>query len=259
MGQKISVCKLTLLFFIFSIELSGSAIAAQVQLLVENDWFPYAAEVNGNISGFSVDVMRAAFKARGVGLQLSAVPFARCSVLVDQGKAAGCFQSIFNKAAGKQRIFPRTPLFVAKMAVYATAPTVNKVKVVSLEGHVVGVTNGYYYGQTIEGNQRIRKDVAPSDIANLRKLAAGRIDYAILDPFQYSYIVHGNPDLFSRNKFYQVGIVGKVAMYPFFSRVNPEGRFAAAVYEKGMADVKRFGECQKIEKHWHARFVKVQQ
>ena len=61
--------------FLLLLFLMGAATEAfaqqRVTLVAENDWFPYSAERHGEPEGMAVDLVRAAYKAAGVELELA--------------------------------------------------------------------------------------------------------------------------------------------------------------------------------------------
>lgn len=74
-----------------------------------------------------------------------------------------------------------TPLFIANayvIAAHASAPPLPRLE--DLVGQRVGTVLGYRYGE-IESRAGFRREDAPDMGANLRKLAAGRLRYALTD------------------------------------------------------------------------------
>jgi ABC-type amino acid transport substrate-binding protein len=88
-----------------------------------------------------------------------------------------------------------TPMFIPNAEVIAGAagaPPLRRIE--QLEGQTIGTVLGYQYGQT-ELQGRFRRDDAPDMAANLRKLAAGRMPYALSDEISLLWAKRQHPAL----------------------------------------------------------------
>ena len=83
------VCWWTLLFV-------GAGVFAgeRIRIGAEDDWSPYSSVAQGRPVGFAVDLVRAAWAASGVDVELVPLPYARCMKEVDRGLLAGCFDTL---------------------------------------------------------------------------------------------------------------------------------------------------------------------
>ena len=118
-----------------------------------------------------------------------------------------------------------------------------------LEGRRVGVTNGYTYGDAVEDDRLIDKDAALRDELTLRKLVAGRVDFALVYTAVTDYLLQAHPGEFA-GRIRQVGVVQSFPLYVSFSQKNPDAARAMALYDRGMKLIREDGTYARIQKRW---------
>lgn len=77
-------------------------------------------------------------------------------------------------------------------------PQLHWQQLIQLQPYRIGVVAGYVnteYFDTLASAGLLHTDAANSDRGNLRKLAAGRIDLAVVDPRVFHYLLREDPDL----------------------------------------------------------------
>lgn len=110
---------LSVLLFMLALG-QAPAHAQQITLVAEDDWYPYTAQRDGRIVGLTVDLVKAAYGAVGVRLDLKTMPFARCMTLVERGEELGCFNSGQDlKHSQDSYLFHATPLLLNSNGIYA--------------------------------------------------------------------------------------------------------------------------------------------
>ena len=82
--------------FLWALLFAGAVALAgeRIRIGAEDDWSPYSSVSKGKPVGFAVDVVRAAWAASGVDVELVPLPYARCMKEVDRGLLAGCFDTL---------------------------------------------------------------------------------------------------------------------------------------------------------------------
>jgi len=228
------------------------ASADQITLVAENDWYPYTAQRDGRAVGMTVDLVRSAYAAVGISLQLKSMPFARCMALVERGDELGCFNSGQDlKHSQDAYLFHAIPLLLNSNGIYARADSSEAgLGAAALSGRRVGLTHGASYGDAIEANQAIVRVVALTDLANLRMLTAGRTDYAVLDDRVFDHLVQANPGEL-RGKLKRVGRgFSDLPIYVAFSRRRQEAARQAALLDQGLTALKASGEYRRIVERW---------
>jgi len=87
----------------------GYASADTLTVAVEDEAAPWSQKDG---SGFANDVVKAAFKASKVDIQLQVVPYSRCKHMVVQGEVAACFSMSWVPELEREVVFSAKPLFV---------------------------------------------------------------------------------------------------------------------------------------------------
>ena len=225
--------------------------AQALTMAAEDDYYPYSAEVEGELTGLIPELSRAAFAAVGVDVDFVTRPFKRVVLMVEKGQAVGGFTSSIDDSNESAFYWHKTPLAVVSLAIWGrTGENDKNLAAKDMEGKKVSITRGFFYTDAIDENDRIEKLVAPSDVSSLNMLALDRSDYALVTELIGSKIVQASeaPDL--RNRIETVGLIAKVPLHAFFSRKHPKGKEAAILFQKGLEIIRTNGEYQRILDSW---------
>ncbi|WP_294768495.1 transporter substrate-binding domain-containing protein [uncultured Rhodoferax sp.] len=225
------------------------AWAQRLRIGAEDDWRPYSYVVDGKPVGFAVDVARAAWAAAGVAVDLVPLPYARCMKEVDNGTLAGCFDTLRDARTESRYLWHKKPLFKARISIYGRADgSKDKVDLKSLSGRRIGVTNGYDYGEAFDNDPQMLRDVSPSDLVSMRKLAAGRVDYALVYDRVAQQIAKAYPEL--GLGIVQRGVLVEPLLYISFTKLQPGLESVIARFDTGLDRIHRSGEYARIEARW---------
>lgn len=229
--------------------LAGGCAAQKLRIGAEDDWRPYAYVVDGKPTGFAVDLARAAWAAAGVEVELVPLPYARCMKEVENNRLAGCFDTLRDARTEAKYRWHRQPLFKARIAIYGRSKqSSSKVNLQALRGTRVGVTNGYDYGAEFDNDTLMLRDVSSSDLTSLRKLVAGRVDYALVFDRVAADIASQHPEL--AQGFKQRGVLVEPQLYISFARDFPGIERTIARFDEGLEKVRKSGEYARIEARW---------
>ncbi|WP_413294483.1 substrate-binding periplasmic protein [Bdellovibrio sp. HCB185ZH] len=233
---------------------SGPTQAETITLVGEDDWAPYSSATQDykDVQGLAPDIVRAAFKSQGVTAIIRPMPFTRCMMEVDKGNSIGCFDTLINQNTKDNYIFHDTPLFQADMLIYGRQDEKAGLKLSDLQGKVVGTTIGYTYPSEFIANKSIKTENGPNEKSQLQKVAAGRIQYAVLWGLTGESILEKNPEL--RQKVKALGRVSRDNLYVNFSKKHKDGAKYAAIFEKGMQTILANGTYQKIESEFRKKY-----
>jgi hypothetical protein len=206
-------------------------------------------------SGYANDLVVAAFKAVGVDVDLKVVPYARCKRMAINGEVAACFStSPSNEFDGLLELSER-PLFTVSSGYFYNVnkpPTVKRQENLQPKT-IVGTVIGYEYPASFERLKQqgvITVEESPSEEINLKKLAAGRIDFAVLN-----YNEMKSPAMLIK----RAGVTGQVKTtflagtmnsYIAFSTKHPQGRWAQDQFNKGFATISKNGTLRRIRQTW---------
>jgi polar amino acid transport system substrate-binding protein len=235
---------------------AGAAVGASPDILVEDAASPWSNRAG---EGYANDLVRAAFGAAGVTAKLVVVPYARCKALVIQGGAAACFSMSASPELGKLVRFADKPLFSVKPRFYfnlkrpITAKSVTELS----RGMRVGIVHGYEYPPFVDelAARGIVIEHARSDVANLQKLAAGRIDAALVmtDEMRSEELIQrqaGVHDIgFAFEGTPQESFIG-------FSTRHPDGEAQRRLFNAGFQTITDNGTSRTIEAKWKLRCAK---
>lgn len=237
------------LFGVAGLALCAGAWAQRIRIGAEDDWRPYSYVVDGKPMGFAVDVARAAWAAAGVDVELVPLPYARCTKEVDNGTLAGCFDTLRDARTESRYLWHKRPLFKARISIYGRmAGPADKVDLESLPGRRVGVTNGYDYGDAFDNDPRMVREVSASDLISLRKLVAGRVEYALVYDRVAREIGRVHPEL--GQGFVQRGVLVEPLLYISFTKQQPGLESVIARFDAGLDKIHKSGEYARIEARW---------
>ncbi|QTN26938.1 transporter substrate-binding domain-containing protein [Rhodoferax sp. AJA081-3] len=223
----------------------------RIRIGAEDDWSPYSSSVKGKPQGFAVDLVRAAWAAAGVEVELVPLPYARCMKEVDRGDLAGCFNTLRDPVQESRYRWHQQALFQARIGIYGRVTPGVVPKPLGLEGlrgKRIGTTHGYDYGAAFDGDPTMLRDEAPSDLSSLRKLVAGRVDYALVFDRVANAIAKSHPDL--GKGFALHGVLVAPQLYLSFSPKYPDIDRMVSLFDQGLAKVRKSGEYARIEAKW---------
>lgn len=222
--------------------------AETVTIAAEDDWAPYTAINAAKTApeGFTVDVVRAAFKSQGVDVKFIVTPFARCLHYAESGKTVACFNATIVKDNKDTFYWHPTPLVYVDLLIFGRndAPNSN-MKLKDLEGKTVGSTLGYTYPTEFTKNTRIKHFDAKSDSQLVKMLANGRVDYVLLNDVPGRLLILADQN--ARGRLKPVGKISQDGFWLAFSKKHPDGKRLSEVFEKGMQHLHKSGQYKSME------------
>lgn len=235
---------------------SASAIAAPaapLQILVEDAASPWS---NRDGSGYANDLVRAAFDAAGVATRLAVVPYARCKALVMRGGAVACFSMSASPELGQLVRFADKPLFSVTPRFYYNLrqPLAAKSLAGLAPGTRIGIVHGYEYPPFVDQLARrgIILDHGRSDVANLKKLAAGRLDAALVmtDEMRSEELIERQAGVRNIGFAFAGAPMGS---FIGFSTVHPDGEAQRRLFNQGFQAISENGTRRALQAGWKLR------
>jgi ABC-type amino acid transport substrate-binding protein len=249
-----------MLILVFSSLLDCTTVfSAPLPIAVEDDAAPWS---NKDGSGFANDVVRAAFKAAGEDVNLQVVPYARCKEMAISGKAVACLSMSWLPEFAGKIVFAEKPLFKC-YADYFTSikrPLKATQEKDLPKGTVVGVVRDYEYPSSVyelKNKGILIFEESESDAVNLKKLAAGRVNTALI-----VNINEMNPAELILKK---AGVTGEIKWafrsgtnrsYIGFSTKHSLGSEALRKFNLGHRIITKNGTLRTIEKKWRDSALK---
>jgi len=232
-----------ILSIIFAVFMSLSATAAdKVVELTSLDWPPYSGKALSE-QGASVAVAKAAFKAMGYELKVSFYPWNRAVALAkDKGSSyAGYFPEYYSDDIAKEFTFSEPmgtgPLGFAELKTKPVSWSVLD----DLKAHRIGVVQGYVNTTDFDAmvaNKSIKASSTISDVNNLKKLAAGRIDLAVVDKNVMNYLLKTDAQLkkSAGNLQFNGTLLEDKKLYICFKN-TAKGKELADIYNQGLKKI----------------------
>jgi polar amino acid transport system substrate-binding protein len=228
----------------------GSATAGSITIGAEDDWYPYSGVINGVAQGYGVEIARAAFAAVKVEALFIPLPYKRCIEMTRRGQLVSCLQPTRHPDNEDHFHWTKEPLLKARSLIYAKEGSGAKnLTVRDLEGKTVAVTINYEYGLPFDKNTEIIRERAVTELSAFRMLDAGRAQFAVGYEKVVNDMLKHNASLFT-SPIVPVGEISVTDQYAVFSRRHPNGKRYMALFEKGLALIRKNGTYAEIEKRY---------
>jgi len=180
-----------LLLLISWLILLSPALAGEKKIILGSlEWPPYvSADLPGG--GASSEVVRAAFKAMGYDLEIRFYPWARTvhEAMTNQ-ELAGFFPEYYSEQRKEYFLFSDS---IGKSPVGIVSERKNQIRwnaLSDLKQYSIGVVRGYINTSEFDlavARGELNAIEAVSDVINIRKVLAGRVDMAVVDTNTFSY------------------------------------------------------------------------
>ena len=232
-----------------------TALGAQTLVLGAEDGAGPWGQPDG--SGCGNDLVRAAYQAVGVRVELKILPYARAKDRVLAGDLAGCFSMSPSPDLLGKVLLSREPLYTCVSTFVRRAGELEHVT--ALDGvpltATVGIVNDYEYPEGIRRLEQRGVTLAPnrSEVASLEMLTAGRLTFAVLQVDALKSLEGLLAQVKAEGRLVPAFHLGRQGSYVAFSLGHPQGRWAKAKFDQGLARIKANGTLQKILKDWKHR------
>lgn len=225
---------------------SPTVAAAEIIRLASLEWPPYTGAQLPD-GGESTATLKAAFAAAGYQLEVDFLPWERALALAKAPNSgyAGYFPEYFSEAISTSFLFSVAigygPLGLAERR----NQPLQWLQPADLQRYRIGTVQGYVNTQAFDqavaaGLQPV--ETAGSDAQNLKKLAAGRIDAAIIDPHVMRHLLNHDASLASIKQLlaFNPRLLENKALYVCFRNGPDAARLADALAE-GLARIRLRG------------------
>lgn len=211
-------------------------------------------------TGYVNDVVRAAFERSGWLVEFKVMPYARCKALASSGKLLACFSTSKTPALQAQLLYPAYPVFSASNLLVGRADS-------GLSGCDpalwprplrIGRVVGYEYRPAVDAlfsQPQIQADDAQSEVNNLRKLHARRIDAALVTVDAVKRLDFIAAEARVSGTFSTICDFGSENAYIAFSRQHPVSQRARQAFEAGFALLKQEGRIATLQAQWRAKLL----
>lgn len=248
--RTIATFRRTATLLALALALPGLALPAAAQdrpglnkivRLTSLEWPPFSSESQKD-GGAAAAVTRAAFAAVGYSVEVTFYPWNRAVALAKDGSD---FQGYFPEYAGPdvaKDFILSTPLGTSPLGfAERVAAPVNWNSLDDLKSMPIGVVDGYVNTDDLDAriaSGALHADKATSDLINLKKLLAERIDLAVIDQAVLSDLLRGSPELKTTSgklRFNPKILEDKTLHIAF--RKDAKGEALAALFAAGLAKI----------------------
>ncbi len=182
--------KISQLLFVLSL-LTATTSSAETIRVASLSWPPYACETGCPENGSGAKALRAAYGAVGVTVQFSWLPWSRAIADTKSGKYDALFISWPEDCVEGMK-FSESLLTSPLGIMEQTAKPIAFKKTEDLKAFRIGSVQDY--GNTLEFNALVKKGIIKTELVqedsiNIRKVAAGRLDGAVMDTFVLKYFL----------------------------------------------------------------------
>lgn len=209
--------------------------------LASLEWPPFAGEGLPD-GGTAAQTVRAAFAAAGYDVKIDYLPWARAiESLRTKTDYDGLFPAYENEVIGASLILS-APIDTSPLALAEFKKTRSWTHLPDLAAYTIGTVESYVNTvafDTLAAQGKLRVEPCTDDETNLRKLAGGRIDMAVIDAAVFRYLVDHTPDLAPQSASFHLNprTLEEKDLFIGF-RTDDEGRSFANIFAKGLAQIK---------------------
>ncbi|WP_041577061.1 substrate-binding periplasmic protein [Bdellovibrio bacteriovorus] len=241
-----------LVALILSVTVFASARARADVISFRSDfWCPYVCNPDSETPGYMVEIARTVFEKHGHKVQVKLSNWVRAIKDTRSNRVQGLMGCSVVDAP--DFIYPKKSLGIMKNAYFVPKNSTWTYKGrPSLQGMKIGVINGYTYGDSVDNliRSRHRSFIPFSGDRPLeqviRMMQAGRLDGFIENPVVLQYT-----SVSAKITMENMKVGGWVenhdpALYISFSPNNPKSQEYAEILTRGVEELRRSGELQRI-------------
>lgn len=217
------------------------ARAADVPLrMVATEFPPYTGSALPG-GGVACEITRAALRQAGWSMELTFRPWARALLEFQRGDHDGVIGAWRSEERERTMRFPLPLGILNQVGFMVRADRRRRVDDLgALRDLRIGVVNGYANPPRFEA-AHLPVEAAVDDLANLRKLLAGRVDLALVDKGVAVHLMETQLREVAGKLAWLDPAVSEVPLYTVFSKVRPEGERFAAALSRGLGELQGSG------------------
>jgi len=196
--------------------------------------------------GVATAITRAAWAAAGHDMVLEFRPWARAVAEFQQGEHDGVIAAWLSPERLQTMNFPRDLGITNRIGFMARVGHPHKVDDLgTLKGLRIGTVRGYANPERFE-RARLPVELAMDDLNNLRKLAAGRVDLALIDKGVAFFLLQTQLGELAPALSWCEPAVAEVPLYTALSKGRPHSPALLEAFNKGMAEIASNGQLQNL-------------
>ena len=201
-----------------------------------------------SFQGYSWDILRESFHARGYTIELLITPWARAMSNVREGHVDLLFPTGKNSERETYFAYPDAPINDAAFRIYVNRDSVIEwTGLSSLNGLTIGLVRGYNFGDEWAGQEGIDKYPLNTVEQGFRMLQSNRLDGFAGYEINWDYILK---EMGLQGQFDKLPVFGSSREYVVGLKANPATETLLREFEAGLLAIKQNGEYQRILDRW---------
>jgi len=220
------------------------ARAAETVVMSTTEFAPYMSAQLSH-QGVLVAIATEAFKREGYALQIRFLPWVRALAYAKEGKVDGMV-GIWHSQEREQWFVYSRSVISNKVGFYKrNGSPIVFTGLPQLRPYVIGTVRAYANPPAFDA-AHLHTDEAVDDLTNLRKLAAGRLDLALVDKAVAQYLIENSlPELKEKLQWVEPP-VDILPLYIGLSRRAPDFSKKLAALNAGMDAMQKDGSLAKL-------------
>lgn len=231
---------------------AAPAGAAEPVRLASLAWEPYIGPDLPE-QGFAAALVRAAFAAEGMPVEIEFHSWERALERARAGEVDGVVPEYYNGRREAEFAYS-APLINGPLVLYRRQEANLVYRPVgsldaglrALAAQRFGVVRGYLNTPTFDAADYLTKTEADDDLANLRDLAEGRIDLAVIDRYVAAHLIRTRQPEFATRLVPLSPPLGEMALYIAFSRKSPRMPELRAAFNRGLDTLRADGQLNAL-------------
>lgn len=220
------------------------ASAREVVLCTLN-WEPYYGE-NLPRDGFFTEIVRTAFERAGHSVKVEFMPWARAMLEVEQGDRDVLLGAYYSEERARTYI-ASDPIYTDEVGLVALEDLGLRrfESLRALSDYVIGHGRGYSVSEAFDSADYLDKEPEESQVLNLRKLYAGRIDLIAGSFASIRYLADDAGHDVDRLVFLEPPL-DENTLHIMISRAIPDGEQLLADFHQGLREIRADGTYDAI-------------
>ncbi|WP_163831002.1 substrate-binding periplasmic protein [Spartinivicinus ruber] len=237
------------LLFLCWLFISPIVFSKDVIRIASGEWPPFLSQ-HYNEYGAGSHIVKEAFALEGIKVVYIFYPWKRSMETAKDGKVDATLLWSKNKERAKYFLFSDPVLTLRHVFFHRKDFQFDWKTIENLKQYKIGVTRGYFYGEQIQNaieNKLIDTEIGNTDIINLKKLIAKRIQLFIIEPeVGYELLVKNFSASDQKLLTNHHRAIQERQWYLLVSNKSPQAEKWLEKFNKGLAKLKKQGTIDKI-------------
>ncbi|WP_019616309.1 substrate-binding periplasmic protein [Psychromonas ossibalaenae] len=248
MSHRISILWIILLitFVVSSLAYATKTKTIRIATL---DWEPYISQQLSD-EGFMAEITREAFRREGYKVEYVYLPWKRAVTQTEYGEFDGYFPSYWSKQREDKSLFTDSIISGPVVLFKVKGSSITYKELSDLKPYRIGVVRGFVNTPEFDAADYLRKEQVTTDLVNIKKLLAERVDLIVADKFVGFYLLNKYlPHMFGQIESISPPLQDK-KMYLCISKKSDNAAVKVEAFNKGLKEMHKDGTFDKIlQKH----------